>query len=90
MGLTYRDGIMQLQAAHVPYKYESVIWSSLPLFCGTAMYSLEGILSPLPTAASMSNERDSYAVIGGGMAGISLIFGAFGAFGYAVCKLDVL
>jgi hypothetical protein len=35
------------------YDVVGVQWSTLPLFCGTAMYSLEGILMSLPTAASM-------------------------------------
>ena len=67
----------------IPFEWSGVRWSTLPLFCGTAMYSLEGVLMALPTAASMVDERQAEAVMAWGMALVCAFFCAFGAFGYA-------
>jgi proton-coupled amino acid transporter len=83
MGLTYVDGVIQLHDDTHREPYKSVIWDTLPLFMGTAMYSLEGILMGLPVAASLIDEDQAYNVISLGMAGITIFFCAFGAFGYA-------
>jgi hypothetical protein len=68
MGLTYVNGIKQLHENGAP-PYKSVVWDTLPLFMGTAMYSLEGILMGLPVAASLRDESQAYNVISLGMAG---------------------
>lgn len=67
MGLAYYNGIKKLhenKEEGVPSDTtEYVVWSTLPLFCGTAIYSLEGILMSLPTAASMREWMPRHIVV---------------------------
>lgn len=80
MGVTYYNGITE---GSIDDSMPPALWTTLPLFCGTAVYSLEGINVVLPVESSMSKTEKAPLVIGGGTVLYALSVTAFGAFGYA-------
>lgn len=59
-------------------------WSTLPLFAGTAMYSLEGINLVLPIESSMKNPGQAYVVTTLGVSIYFVLVSSYGAFGYSI------
>ena len=71
-----------------------VVWRTLPLFIGSASYSLEGILMVMPIVASMRRPEHAAYVVAGGDTCYGLIALVFSSaayvFGFGSCGGDVV
>ena len=77
IGVTFYLGLPVVFAPNAPDHTQPVVWSSLPLFVGTALYSIEGINGVLPIEGAMERPRrapTAMLVATMGYVGIAAVF----------------
>jgi len=83
IGGTYFYGFQKLADHDVHFDFKAAVWSTLPLFCGTTIYAMEGINLALPTESSMKQPKHAYWVVLGAQSTYFVLVCGYGAFGYA-------
>eukprot|EP01121_Diplochlamys_sp_Union-15-3_P008866 TRINITY_DN2380_c0_g1_i14.p1 TRINITY_DN2380_c0_g1~~TRINITY_DN2380_c0_g1_i14.p1 ORF type:complete len:379 (+),score=31.90 TRINITY_DN2380_c0_g1_i14:211-1347(+) len=84
VGATWAFGIKEIIHSKSSLQWDYFVWPTVPLFVGTAVYSLEGINVVLPIQRSMKYPENATLVLNIGMAFLLFVIGSYGAFGYVV------